>query len=262
VSTSYDEVTTWERDGEGWSTCLPEDWMQGRGAFGGILAAAALRALRTRVPADRPPRTVSTTFYGPVTAEPARMEVKVLRQGRSVTFAEAEIVQGGTLRVRVQGAFGADRPTTVQVPWPTATIPELDSAVQFAYRPGVIPQFIQNVDSRWTEGAFPFTGQPGHELASFLRFRQPATRGPERLLGLIDILPAPVLQQVDGPTPASTITWTAHLVAPDSGAPGDWSFFRYKTITAQGGYSSAGGHLYGLDGRLIAWQEQLHAVFG
>ena len=75
---SYDEVTHWTPDGEGWVTSLPEDWMQGRGAFGGILAAAALRALRTRVPADRPPRTVSATFYGPVTVEPARMEVRVL----------------------------------------------------------------------------------------------------------------------------------------------------------------------------------------
>ena len=259
----FDEATTWTPQGDRWAGTVSDDWMQGRAAFGGVVAAAGLRALRTTVDESRLPRTVTTTFYGPVTSEPAELTVRTLRAGRSVTFADAEIVQSGTLRARVAGMFGADRETVVQVPTPTIEVPEPDAFVPFPRLPGVTPAFIEQLELRWCEGEFPFTGaREGVVMAALLRFREPVAPGPERVIGLLDVMPAPVLQQLDGPRPASSIQWTSHLLAPDTAEPDDWWFFRYETISASAGYSTAVGKLYDAHGRLVAWQEQLHAVFG
>jgi acyl-CoA thioesterase len=81
-------------------------------------------------------------------------------------------------------------------------------------------------------------------------------------VGLLDVMPSPVIQQLPGPAPASTVSWTAHFVAPDAGAPGDWNYFAYESVAAGDGYCIATGRLYDEAGRLVGWQEQLQAIFG
>jgi len=259
---TFDEVTDWSPEGDAWTMTLPPQWMQGRGAFGGILAAAALRAMRTLVEPDRTPRCVTTTFLGPVTSEPVTMTARVLRAGKSVAFAEAEISQAGTARVRVQGVFGADRPSELMLRAEPVVVPAVHGLPRFPYLPGITPEFIQCMDMRWAEGGVPFSSSEGSTVASHMRFTEPAARGYERILALLDVLPAPVLQNLSQPAPASTIAWTAHFCAPDESQPGDFSFMRYDTVTAEHGYCTAIGKLYDQGGRLIAWQEQLQAVFG
>lgn len=263
MSLTFDDVIRWTPEGGGFTTTLPERWMQGRGAFGGILAAAALREMRALVAPDRTPRSVTTMFLGPVGPEPAVMTVQVLREGRSVSFAEAEIIQAGTVRVRVQAALGADRPSKLSVETPLTEVPSMENAVLFSHIPGVTPQFVENVEMLWVEGSFPFTNTPGGSVvAAFLRFTKPAARGYERLLALADFMPAPVLQQLDSPASASTITWTTHFAGPDTVPEGEWVYFRYETLATSSGYCSAVGRMVDMKGNLLVWQEQLHAVFG
>ncbi|MCO4772832.1 MAG: thioesterase family protein [Deltaproteobacteria bacterium] len=260
---SFDESIAWTTTDDGWTTTLGSEWMQGRGAFGGIVAAAALKAMRTQVAPERLPRTFTTTFLGPVTKEPAHLSVRVLREGRAVSFLEAEILQEGTPRLRATGIFGADRDSIIAAPAPPTEVPDPDGFVKFPHVPGITPDFIQMMDVRWTEGSFPFTGvKDGLTMASMMRFKDGATPGYERILTLLDVMPAPVLQQLDGPRPASSIQWTSHFVRPDPSTAGDWCFFRYETVSAGAGYSTTIGKLYGPSGELLAWQEQLHAVFG
>lgn len=258
--TTFDEAIAWTRDDDGWTGVVPDEWRQGRAAFGGVVAAAALRAMRSLVGALTV-RTVTTTFVGPLTGEPARLTARVLRQGRSVTFAAAEIRQGDAVRARVQAVFGAARDSSLHPKRPTVTVPAPDAGIPFPYLPGITPQFIQGIDARWFDG-MPFSGSDGDTLAALLRFRVPAARGPERLLGLLDIPPAPVLQQLRGPAPASSVSWTAHLIAEDELADGDFAWFTYDTETTGDGYSTVVGRMYGPDGRMLAWSEQLIAVFG
>ena len=263
MSLTFDDVTRWVPQGDVFTTTLPEGWMQGRGAFGGILAAAALREMRALVAPERTPRSVTTLFLGPVGPEPAVMTVRILREGRSVSFTEAEITQAGTVRVRVQAALGADRPSKLAVETAPTVVPSMKDAVFFPHIPGVTPQFVENVEMRWVEGSFPFTARPGGAVvAAFLRFTKPASRGYERLLALSDFMPAPVLQQLESPAPASTISWTTHFVEPDTVPEGEWVYFRYETLAAAHGYCTAVGRMVDMQGRLLAWQEQLHAVFG
>lgn len=258
---SFDDVTTWTPEGDGWTAQVPDDWMQGRSAFGGLVAAAAMRAMRGQAD-GRPARTVQATFLGPVGGAPAQLRTRTLRSGRSLSFLEARIEQDGTERTVVSATFGGDRPSESSVPLEAVELPDPEGFQTFPYVPGITPAFTQHMDLRWTEGSFPFTGAETSVLAGFARFRQPVERGPERLLGILDAFPAPTLQQLSRPAPASTVTWTAHLVRPDDVPVGDWCWYRSEAVTAGDGYVSFVAKLYGPDGRLLAWLDQLAVVFG
>jgi len=63
--------------------------------------------------------------------------------------------------------------------------------------------------------------------------------------------------------PASTVTWSLHLTEPSllAGAPASaWFWCEAETVHAGDGYATEQGRLY-LDGRLVAWSEQLVAVY-
>ena len=45
---------------------LPDDWMQGRAGYGGLIGALVLKAMRARVPVERKVRSLLITFVGPV----------------------------------------------------------------------------------------------------------------------------------------------------------------------------------------------------
>jgi acyl-CoA thioesterase len=258
---NFDAVTTWERAGEGrWVGEIPESWMQGRAAYGGVVTASALRALRAAVGEERPARSLSASFLAPVGVGEVAVEVRVLRAGRSLTHAEARVSQSGEERAVILAAFGGDRDSAVSVPgeqMPRRIAPEkLDP---LPYIPGVIPAFVQHLDMRWTDGGVPFSGDDRSFLGGWCRHRGPAT-GPEAIVGLIDGWPAPVLPMTDRITPASTVRWSVHFVGPPADGR-DWHWFRSEALTASAGYASMMGRLYGPDGGLTAWMEQTVVYF-
>ena len=51
---------------------IPDDWLQGRSAFGGLQAAFALKAMRELTGVAAPLRVMQTTFIAPVGGGPAR----------------------------------------------------------------------------------------------------------------------------------------------------------------------------------------------
>lgn len=65
---------------------IPPEWGQGRASFGGLVAALQYEAMRARVPADRPVRSLAITFVGPVAPDvPVSFQVDVLREGKAVS---------------------------------------------------------------------------------------------------------------------------------------------------------------------------------
>jgi acyl-CoA thioesterase len=259
---NFDEVTDWP-DHEGVRQLrVPEEWKQGRTTYGGVLAAAALRAM-SGLSGGRQARTISVQFLGPVRDEPAQLVARALRTGRSLTFADAVVSQGDEPCATFQAVFGDDRGSDINVPLEKVDVPDNpDAYVDLPYIEGVIPQHVRNFQLRWTDGGPPFSGTQSTVLAGFVRFRDPPARGPERILGLLDSWPAPVLQQLTRHAPASSVTWTAHFVRPDDVPAGDWCWFRSDAVSGGDGFATMVGRLYGPDGRLLAWLEQLVAIFG
>ncbi|MDY0000936.1 MAG: thioesterase family protein, partial [Polyangia bacterium] len=92
--TGFDDLLRLERlDGRRFGLEIPEDWMQGRTAFGGLVAAAAVRAIREALGDRDPLRSMHTAYVAPVRAGTAALEVEVVRQGKHVTQAAVRITQ-------------------------------------------------------------------------------------------------------------------------------------------------------------------------
>ncbi len=257
-----------------WSAELPADWGQGRTTFGGVLAGLAARVAHQVVGADRPLRSLDVAFVAPVRPGVAELELEILGEGTAVTQLVVSIRSGGVLGCRVHIVAGAARVSAMRVDTAPAELPEGDPAEQgvpFPYLPGITPDFVQHIEYRYCGQHFPFEGG-GPETArlkGWARHRSVA-QGLEATIALLDSWPPVVIPMATGPTPFSTIRWAIHLAGlnelsdqelaeVDAGA--QWFWYEAQTVQCADGYATGTAAMYAADGTLLAWSEQLIAVY-
>jgi acyl-CoA thioesterase len=249
------------RDDGTWAIAVTAQWAQGRTLFGGLVAANVCHAMETLVEPDQHLRSFSTNFAAPMEPGEAVLRVAMDRAGSATAFTSATIEQGGQLRSRSQAVFARNRASAISV---EAIPPPLDVAFDDAdtlpYIEGVVPAFMQSFDVRWGIGDFPFSGSKKATLGGYIRHREPLVAGAGGILALLDAWPPAILPMATGPTAASTISWTAHILAEIPAASEQWYEFRYDTIASKDGYATFVGTL-SQNGQVIAWTEQLAAVF-
>ena len=245
---------------------IPEDWMQGRTAFGGIQAAAALRAAQSHAGDGRSPRAVSVSFVGPAGSEGLSIEPTVLRSGGSVTHVRADVLGAEGVACTLSAALGRDRDSSVRrAPQTHGPLPPSEAGMAIPYLPGLTPVFVQHFDLRFTSGAPPVTGQHGPlEHEGWCRHLTEPGPAHAALLGLLDAWPSPALQALAGPAPASTVTWSVQFAqVPERITTHDAFFFRARVLAAPGtGYVTMRGELYDTEGVLTAHLEQLVTLYG
>lgn len=240
---------------------MPETWGQGRSVFGGLTVATAVALARREVGTERALRTVESQLLSPAVAGPVVGSFRLLREGKSATFAQVTLRQEERLVAIVTMVFGASRPGAFAVPpRPTfqASKPPEDS-LELPYVPNISPEFVQHVVMRWADGTPPFTGAEEAHFTGYCRFRIEAGDD-EGLLGLLDVWPTPMLSMLQTPAPASTVTWSAHVFEPIDRID-DFYGFTYDTLGGSGGFHTVLGHLYAPDGHLVATSKQLVALF-
>ncbi len=252
----------WTQHQDHASITIPEGWMQGRSIFGGLTAAAMAALARNAEPeADRSLRSASIQLLAPVLPGVTRGETTVLRRGRNITFVEVGILQSDVLLARSTMVFAKPLASAIKVaapPKPETGDPDTFSAMP--YIQGVTPEFTQKVDMRWAQGRPPFMGGTEAAFTGLFRYRVPLGDA-EGVLALLDTYPAPSLSLLERPSPASTVSWTAHILAIPSTFE-DWFTLRYETIAGSNGLHTVTGRLYDDAGTMVAWTEQLVAVFG
>lgn len=238
-------------------------WGQGRAAFGGVVSGAGLAALQQVVDPVRPPRSVHTQFIGPVEPGEATIETKVLRAGRSLTHARAEIVQKGQIRAQITAAFAEDRPSNITIPAaPAPEVPGPDGLPERPYLEGIMPTFLQGFGMRWARGDQPFTGGQQSIIDGWCAHLTPCGASHTAILGLVDAWPVPVLGMLRWPAPASSVSWTVDFVhVPERVEPNTWWLYRSRVIEGRAGHINTRAELYAPDGRLAAVSEQLVALF-
>ena len=237
------------------------DWLQGRTVFGGLQAALALRAMRTRV-ADVPLRTLQGTFLAPVPGGAMAATARVLRTGKSATHVEARLVDGDATLALLVGVFGAARASTVSV---VPKMPPVESPrpLDFGYIPGVMPAFTQHFKVRFLRGAVPYTGatQTDNVLEVSLRDSGPVTEG--HVLAMADFIPPIALSHLKAPAPGSTLTWMIELLAERFDG---LSLERWRVdatlAAARDGYTSQSVMVWGPNGEPLATSRQSMVVFG
>lgn len=262
---SFAEVVDWAPDGpNAWLGEVPSEWMQGRAAFGGIVAAVGLRALRASLGEGRVPRSIHTSFFGPLGPGPARVTAEIVRRGRFVTHGRAEVRQGDVLQAQVTATFADDRDSGVLVEAPTRPArPGPEGLMDLPYIDGVTPAFTRAFALRWTDGAIPFSGAKQAGLGGWCRHRSDPGRDPyAALVGLLDLWPSPVVSMLSRPGPASSVTWSSLFYdVPAVVDAEEWWWYASEAVAARNGYAGFRASLYGPSGRLAATVEQLVAVF-
>lgn len=262
----FPEAGRWQPAGAGRFTgTVGEDWTQGRTAFGGVVVTAALRALGSLVDPARTLRAVQVVFVAPIAPGTVEAGVSVLRAGRSVTFAEARVVQEDRDCARVLADYAAPRTTGVRVAppaRPAATAP--DELPPLPAIPGITPEFTRHFDYRWTAEEFPFSRAERAHVQGWIRPHSEGVVDAPCLASLVDAWPPPPITMLGGPAPVSTICWQLHLLCdpPACGIPaGGWWLFDDRALAADAGYVDTEGLLWAPDGRLMATSRQLVAEF-
>ena len=96
---------------------VPEDWLQGRTSFGGLISVIAVQAMRDVAgaawPHDVRLRALQTSFIGPVGQGPVEVAVTLLREGKNVRQVRALVQQAGQTAALLLGVFGSERQPVV-----------------------------------------------------------------------------------------------------------------------------------------------------
>lgn len=259
-------LTTPTRVGEGeFTTQIPDGWQQGRGAFGGVVLANLVRAVRSCEPeAERTLRSLSAELVGPVLPGPARIRVEMLRRGSGVSTMSARLLQGEELLAHAVMVLGKTRGgvtswnrLTPPGPPPSAQVPPLREAPLLAAR------FAQHVDFRpTTPPPFQADTQRVPKTSGWLRLRRPGAVMTEAdLVALADGWWPCALSMEQAPRPVATLTFTFELLAdPGPLDPQAPVFHRAEAITSQDGYSLELRELWSESGALLTLNQQTIAI--
>ena len=239
---------------------IPEGWMQGRTTYGGLTAALCLESART-LAEDVPVRSVQVAFIGPVGGHVV-ISPSILRQGRSATYVNVDVVSENGIMARAIFVFGAHRNSTVRfndVQMPE--VPRPDAAPsKFGEREGG-PSFSQHFDMKIGFGSIPFSGTDTRDMGLWLRHRSvDEPDSPTALLALADAPPPAVMPIMTVPAPTSSMTWMAEFMSHDAN-PDGWYFAHQIAEAAGDGYSNQRMVLFADTGVPVMVGRQTVAMF-
>jgi acyl-CoA thioesterase len=107
---------------------IDDSWHQGRGAFGGLLAATTLAAMTDEVnDSERIPRSLTLHFCAPAAGE-LDLTTEIVRIGSRVTHATARVSNERGVTTFASASFGRDRPAAET--YARAKMPDVEPAAE------------------------------------------------------------------------------------------------------------------------------------
>ena len=264
MTTFSELMASADRTEDQFSLAVPEDWLQGRTAYGGLSAALSAHAAIAVFPDLPPLRSAQFTFVGPATGT-LKVKPALLRRGKSTTFVQANIVGDDGPAVQVILAFGARRASVMgQAPARAPEATSWRSSPEFMSN-GERPRHLTHFDSRLAGGSRLYSLDEPARLLVWLRHDEesPPNTLPG-LLALADALPPPALVLATERPPLSTITWAVDLFRDVRGdaSPSDHWLVESTATSVMDGYSTQDMAIWTADGAPVLTARQNVAVFG
>ena len=242
----------------GWRGHVPDNWLQGRTAYGGLSTALALHAAKASDDDLPPLRSAQVSFIGPLAGD-VTIRAARLRRGRNAAFIQADVESDAGLGLRAVFVFMRDQASGIDH--------AVGRAPDFA-RPGLddrvfsgndrSPEFIRNfefVDRREPDG--------DAEWLRWIRVKDRAGLDAEVELALVaDCLPPAAMKLARAFMPLSSLTWLLNLLGPVPTTADGWWLLRARTDYARAGSSSQDMGIWSADGAPVAEQMQSVAIFG
>ncbi len=243
------------------TTAIPETWMQGRTAYGGLTAALCLDAALP-VSNGLPVRAVQVAFVGPVNGA-VICKPEVLRQGKNTVFASVRMVGADGVLAETIITFGAPRASTLDfMHLPPPAVPGPEASGSYFGRQGKGPAFAANFDLLLAGGHPPMSGAPEADVSIWMRHKDPeAPANSVSLLALADAPPPAAMSMFTQPGRISSMTWMAEFLAETIEIEDRWFLARHTAQTARNGYSSQQMLMWNKAGTPMMIGRQTIAVF-
>src|SRR5665811_348218 len=186
---------------------LSRRWWVQRGPNGGYIAAIMQRAMQ-EVAGTRPPRSMTVQFASAPAEGEVEIEVRTVREGRSVTFLTGLMRQGDEVVLSAVAIFGEVREARLEYTDPEAAMPAEagepgEMFVPSAETPGVPPVF-ENFMARVALGEPPLSGGERARTGAWIRTAEPRVMDAALATAVLDVwLPAPFIM-LERPSPAPT----------------------------------------------------------
>lgn len=224
---------------------------------GGYLMAVTARALREHL--DHPdPFTITGHFFKPIKPGAADIHMETLKLGKTLSYAEARLIQDGAERLRVTAAYGdlSTRAGLDHVTGEPPRLPEFDACV-----PARIPlEFFNRVRAAFTPESGAWLENRHDETCELAGWTQFADgRAPDALSLILfaDGFPPPVFRKTGPVGWVPTIEMTVQVRGEP--APGPLRCrFASRYITA--GYAEEDGEIWDSNGDLVAISRQLETI--
>ncbi len=252
VITEFDRTTTpvsvADRPGE-FLVDLDAGWSSLLGVHGGYMCALAVRAAESMAP-GREMRTMSTSFLRTGMVGAARLTVREVRQGRTITTMVAELVQDDeVLTVSRLTLMAARSGVEWRERWPLELPPPTDCV---PFEPPAHVVNFGRFELRFDPARMPFAGDRAH-IGGYVR---PLEKGPVDAAWLVmatDCFPPPAFARAEPPTGGMSIDITVHvhrsgLALGDDG----WLAGSFEIHDSTGGLAVERGRLTQLDGTVVA----------
>lgn len=245
-------------DASAGTLAVPPTWSQGRGAFGGFVTGAMIRALEVSAP-DRPLRSLTAELCGPLVEGDAAVELSVLRAGNAVTTTAIRLVQHGEVQAHGVGVLGTARARRDRVdvgapalpPWRDVPVAHID--------PSFGPSFAQHWDMRIVRGA-PFSGASEAVVEGWVQPKRPGTRRDAAFLAACIDCYYPTLFVIENaPRPMATIAFTFQPFT-FAGDPAVPLAYRARLVASEAGFCVEFRELWSEDGHLLALNQQTMVI--
>lgn len=259
---SLSDVMTPRPAGDRLELEIDASWLQGRGAFGGLVIGALIRAIERRAgDPSRQVRTVTAELPGPAEPGGAELAVETLRAGKNVSTVRATLSQGGEARGHAVAILAAARPSAQAIAWNELAPPEAPAWASVPPLPaGAWPTFAQHFEYRIVEG-IPASRGPARALG-YVRPRLPCEiRDAAYIAAMMDAWWPAALVRFSAMRPIATIAFTLEIVAGVAGLdPEVPLLYRASVPVCSDGYFLETRELWGADGRLVARNHQTFAI--
>lgn len=228
------------------------------GPFGGVTAAAFVRAVRLHPDRLGDPVSLTINFAGPIAEGEFQISTRAVRTNRSNQHWYLELTQDGVVATTATAVFGTRRDT-----WDDdeATAPAVPAPSEL--EPGGFPEFIawaRNYEMRFAAGALSENEAADSAIALWVRDTPARALDFESLTSMCDVFYPRVFQRRGKYVPAGTISLTIHYFATADDLAVQSDSFVLANAAARRfhkGYFDQSAELWSSDEKLLATSHQV-----
>ena len=240
---------------------VSENWNIGGVPNGGYLLSIVSDALAKRA-AHPDPFSISANFMNPgIAGEECRVEIDVLKTGRSTQTISARFMQNGSERVRVTSAYGdLEKLLGIndQIEEASPAIPSSNNCLlRTGDLQGIELSLAEQVEVRLHPEFFSFNPLAPAESLGWVRFCDGRTPDPRALILFCDVFPPSPFKKFGVLGWVPTVEISINIIKKP--APG-WIVGRFRTDTLSNGRMIESGSLWDSTGQQVAQSRQLGLI--